>query len=163
MEEAVKGPSSQELDNVESGVLRASHEEFLLDRHGTLDLVPLPSEFPEDPLNWPSWQKNINLFLVSFHAMMCLIMGAGIIPAYSGMAEEMGVSLQAATYFTSMQIAMLGGNLANSFVQVISAEFTWSNSCPFGVETDFNQNWHASYVVDRYVLRGHLQRGMCSQ
>jgi hypothetical protein len=114
MEEPVKGSTSQELENVESGILRTSHREFLLARHGTLDLIPLPSEFPEDPLNWPSWRKNINLFLVSFHAMMCLIMGAGIIPAYSGMADEMGVSLQAATYFTSMQIAMLGGNFTKT-------------------------------------------------
>lgn len=116
MEKPVKGSSSQNPENVESGVLRTSHREFLLARHGTLDLVPLPSEFPEDPLNWPSWRKNINLFMVSFHAMMCLIMGAGIIPAYSDMAEELGVSLQAATYFTSMQIAMLGGKRANTFI-----------------------------------------------
>jgi hypothetical protein len=71
-------------------------------------LVPLPTVSPNDPLNWSSWRKNMNIFLVSSHAMICLFMGAGIIPAYKDMAKEMGVSLQSATYFTSMQIIMLG-------------------------------------------------------
>lgn len=32
------------------------HEEYLLARHGTLELDPLPSMDPLDPLNWPNWK-----------------------------------------------------------------------------------------------------------
>ncbi len=47
--------------HVEDGVsegpsLSAEHREYLLARHGTLDLHPLPSTDPSDPLNWPWWK-----------------------------------------------------------------------------------------------------------
>ncbi|KAJ5946127.1 hypothetical protein N7454_002966 [Penicillium verhagenii] len=102
-----------------------SHREFLLARHGTLELVPLPAESLRDPLNWPTWQKNVNLSLVSFHAMMCLFIGAGIIPAYENMAEEMNVSLQSASYFTSMQIVVLGSESVNRIVEFVVAPLVW--------------------------------------
>lgn len=85
-----KTPHAEELDY--AGELPACHQEFLLARHGTSDLVPLPSQSVNDPLNWPSWRKNVNIVLVSFHAMMCLLMGACIIPALKDMGEAMGVS-----------------------------------------------------------------------
>ena len=31
-------------------------DQYLLQRHGTLELNPKPSADPEDPLNWPSWK-----------------------------------------------------------------------------------------------------------
>lgn len=36
-----------------------SHREYLLQRHGTLNLEPLPSEDPADPYNWPVWKVRI--------------------------------------------------------------------------------------------------------
>lgn len=36
--------------------LSAQHRDFLMQHHGTLDLDPVPSEDPADPLNWPSWK-----------------------------------------------------------------------------------------------------------
>jgi hypothetical protein len=45
--------------NLEDGLaeqLSPEHREYLLARHGTLDLVPLPTMDPADPLNWPSWK-----------------------------------------------------------------------------------------------------------
>ncbi|KAF4625227.1 hypothetical protein G7Y89_g12942 [Cudoniella acicularis] len=50
--------------------LSSEHREYLIARHGTIDLDPLPSMDPADPLNWPTWKKNTNLLLVSFHAMI---------------------------------------------------------------------------------------------
>jgi MFS family permease len=50
-----------------------------------------------------------NLILVAFHACMGTFTAAAIIPAYSDIAEELGVSLQNASYLTSLQIAILGG------------------------------------------------------
>jgi hypothetical protein len=32
------------------------HREYLLSRHKTVDLDPLPAIDPADPLNWPSWK-----------------------------------------------------------------------------------------------------------
>ena len=32
------------------------HRDFLLERHGTLDLDPIPSMDLADPYNWPTWK-----------------------------------------------------------------------------------------------------------
>ena len=45
--------------NLESGVsedLSLEHRDYLIARHGTTDLIPLPTMDPADPLNWPSWK-----------------------------------------------------------------------------------------------------------
>lgn len=36
--------------------LSPEHMEYLMRRHGTTDLDPLPTMDPADPLNWPSWK-----------------------------------------------------------------------------------------------------------
>ncbi|KAJ5167707.1 uncharacterized protein N7482_003301 [Penicillium canariense] len=89
--------------------LPKAHREYLLERHGTLELDPIPSMGPADPYNWPEWKKMINLILVAFHACMATFTAAAIIPAYANIAEDLGVSLQNASYLTSLQIAILGG------------------------------------------------------
>jgi hypothetical protein len=40
----------------EGGALSEQHRAYLLQRHGTLDLDPVPSMDPADPYNWPSWK-----------------------------------------------------------------------------------------------------------
>lgn len=47
---------SSHLENGVGGDLNPQHREYLLARHGTLDLNPLPSMDPADPLNWPGWK-----------------------------------------------------------------------------------------------------------
>lgn len=89
--------------------LPKAHRDYLIQRHGTLELDPIPGMGPADPYNWPEWKKMINLILVAFHACMGTFTAAAIIPAYSEIAEELGVGLQNASYLTSLQIAILGG------------------------------------------------------
>ena len=36
--------------------LSKEHRDFLLERHGTLNLDPLPSMDLADPYNWPTWK-----------------------------------------------------------------------------------------------------------
>lgn len=36
--------------------LSQDHKEYLLKRHGTLDLDPLPGPGGADPYNWPNWK-----------------------------------------------------------------------------------------------------------
>ncbi|EIT80122.1 major facilitator superfamily domain-containing protein [Aspergillus flavus] len=95
-------------DIVESRISKA-HRDYLLERHGTLELDPIPSMDPADPYNWPSWKKLANLVLVAIHACMGTFAAAGIIPAYATIAEEYNVTVQKASYLTSLQIAILGG------------------------------------------------------
>ncbi|CAI7667024.1 major facilitator superfamily domain-containing protein [Penicillium manginii] len=89
--------------------LPKAHRDYLLQRHGTLELDPIPGMGPADPYNWPEWKKMTNLILVAFHACMGTFTAAAIIPAYSEIAAELGVGIQNASYLTSLQIAILGG------------------------------------------------------
>lgn len=36
--------------------LSQSHREYLLNRHGTLELDPIPTMSDADPYNWPGWK-----------------------------------------------------------------------------------------------------------
>lgn len=36
--------------------LTPEHRDYLLKRHGTLNLSPMPSSDPADPLNWADWK-----------------------------------------------------------------------------------------------------------
>ncbi|KAL2831582.1 major facilitator superfamily domain-containing protein [Aspergillus pseudoustus] len=87
--------------------LSQAHREYLINRHGTVDLDPLPSPSDNDPYNWPTWKKLVNLILVAFHAFMSTFT-ASIIPAYHDISVDFGVSIQGASYLTSAQIAVLG-------------------------------------------------------
>ncbi|KIM94313.1 hypothetical protein OIDMADRAFT_45739 [Oidiodendron maius Zn] len=88
--------------------LSASLREYLLQRHGTAHLDPIPTAKDADPYNWPAWKKTINLLLVAFHAMMCTFSASAIIPAFLNISEDLGVSLQRTSYLTSLQIVILG-------------------------------------------------------
>lgn len=39
-----------------TALLSETHKSYLIERHGTLDLDPIPSMDPADPYNWPSWK-----------------------------------------------------------------------------------------------------------
>lgn len=56
-----------------------------------------------------SRQKLCNLILVAFHAGISTATGASIIPAYKDIATDVNISLQRASYLTSLQIAIIGG------------------------------------------------------
>lgn len=90
------------------GQLESAHEAYLIQRHGTIELDPVPSMDPNDPLNWPPLKKNLHLLLVAVQCMMTTFMAAGMIPAYHNMAEEYGVSVTKASYLTSAMIAIMG-------------------------------------------------------
>lgn len=36
--------------------LSQEHRDYLIKRHGTIELDPIPSDDPADPYNWPAWK-----------------------------------------------------------------------------------------------------------
>lgn len=110
------------------GGLSREHREYLLRRHGTLQLRPIPSMDDADPYNWSSRtvctqhpgqdvpytnsrvdiQKITNLALVAFHAMMATFTASAIQSAFVEIAEDLDVSVHRASYLTSLVIAILG-------------------------------------------------------
>jgi hypothetical protein len=44
------------LDKDEISHLSEEHRQYLLERHGTLELDPIPTMGTADPYNWPQWK-----------------------------------------------------------------------------------------------------------
>ncbi|KAJ5164174.1 Translation elongation/initiation factor/Ribosomal beta-barrel [Penicillium coprophilum] len=63
---------------------------------------------PNHPVNWPKYKRNINLGLISFHALVTNFVGAGIIPVYATLAEKFGIEIQDVSYLTSIHILCTG-------------------------------------------------------
>ncbi|KAK2593031.1 hypothetical protein QQS21_009285 [Conoideocrella luteorostrata] len=91
---------------VSQNALPAEHHEYLICKHGTTELNPVPAMDDADPLNWP--QKITNLALVSFNAMMALFTAAAIQCAFVDIAQDLNVTVQRASYLTSLFIAIIG-------------------------------------------------------
>ncbi|PNP86432.1 hypothetical protein FNYG_00134 [Fusarium nygamai] len=104
---SVNGKGS-DLERGFTSPLPETHAQYLIHRHGTINLEPLPDPTDADPLNWPRHKKIINLMLVAFHACMGTFTGAAIIPAFGTIAEDLDVSVPTTTYLTSLQIMILG-------------------------------------------------------
>lgn len=49
------------LQQTEIAHLSDEHRQFLLARHGTLELDPVPSMTDADPYNWPKWKVSVFL------------------------------------------------------------------------------------------------------
>ena len=63
---------------------------------------------PDNPRNWPKWKRNAQIIMIAFHSMMGTFMAAGVVPAYETFAEEYKVTVQQASYFTSIQVSVDG-------------------------------------------------------
>jgi len=123
-------------DPASDSPISEDHKNYLLRRHGTLKLNPLPSSSPEDPLNWPARKKNTQVLMVAFHAMMTTFMTAGIIPGFHTFAEKYGTSIEEASYLTSVQVSrfrhiLLQPLLEKSFDSLRS--FSWASSLSSGI------------------------------
>lgn len=81
-----------------------------LDKYG-LPLQPQPSDSPSDPLNWPWLQKLYVVLLVSLLSFIAQVGGALFNPALVLMAKDLGVTVEQASYCTTVYI-LFGGVLS---------------------------------------------------
>lgn len=76
-------------------------EEKKTTQNGTIILVPQPDESMNDPLNWPSWRRDVALLSLGFYCML----GGGMTPILAA-----GFDNVAATYqVTIPQVALTTG------------------------------------------------------
>jgi hypothetical protein len=112
---------------LDSNTITSDHEAYILQRHGTLDLIPMPTSDPADPLNWPSWkvrirrrrtrgdggvclltfhaQKNLNLALIAFHGLMSTGCAVAVVPAFQTFSRLYHTTLTNASYLGSAQVS----------------------------------------------------------
>lgn len=80
---------------------KRSVEEKKTTRDGAIILVPQPDESMNDPLNWPSWRRDVALLSLGFYCML----GGGMTPILAA-----GFDNVAATYQVSIpQVALTTG------------------------------------------------------
>ncbi|KAK3071701.1 hypothetical protein LTR53_008167 [Teratosphaeriaceae sp. CCFEE 6253] len=82
-------------------------------KHGTgrfshVLLVPQPSDSPNDPLNWPTWQKDLILFLVGMSAAVVGAYGPMLGPGFVPIAAELGITVVTLSQATAWLILTLG-------------------------------------------------------
>ncbi|KAG5420440.1 hypothetical protein I9W82_002321 [Candida metapsilosis] len=97
-------------DSVESQDISISeeHKQYLIAKHGTYDLRPLPTMSDDDPLNWSNAMKFLQLGMVAFHGFMGTFMASGIVPSYGKYSELLGKPVPRISYLTSAQIVLIG-------------------------------------------------------
>ncbi|TKA57534.1 hypothetical protein B0A55_10998 [Friedmanniomyces simplex] len=110
------GPEKANNDNITTSEndiarLEASAKSSLkLDNQG-LPLVPQPSDHPDDPLNYSRWFKVYIAVLISGLAFMAQLGSALINPAFREMAKDLDVTVEQASYSTTVFI-LFGGVLS---------------------------------------------------
>ncbi|KAK5167587.1 uncharacterized protein LTR77_007286 [Saxophila tyrrhenica] len=81
-----------------------------LDRHG-LPLAPQPSDHPDDPLNWSIFYKIYIALLISLLGFVVQMGAALINPAFEEMSEDLSITVEQASYCTTVFI-LFGGVVA---------------------------------------------------
>lgn len=69
--EGKDGSESYHVEETAASSFSIEHAEFILQRHGTLNLNLVPSMNPADPLNWPSWK--VKNFLFAEYTCYCYV------------------------------------------------------------------------------------------
>lgn len=54
--ESTEAGIPSKFSDIMASRLSKSHLDYLLQRHGTLEIDPLPSIDPAEPYNWPEWK-----------------------------------------------------------------------------------------------------------
>ncbi|GAB7355123.1 hypothetical protein MBLNU459_g5699t2 [Dothideomycetes sp. NU459] len=99
------------------GILEDKHMELVpgTDRlkHGTgryshIILVPQPSDSPNDPLNWPLWQKDMILAIVGLSAGVVGAYGPMLGPGFVPISKELGITVEVLSQSTAWLILTLG-------------------------------------------------------
>lgn len=85
-------------------------------KHGTgkeshIILSPQPSDDPNDPLNWPLWQKDLILLITGLAAAVVGAYGPMLSPGFVQISQEMGISVNTLAQSTSWLILAIAGSL----------------------------------------------------
>ncbi|KAK8051022.1 hypothetical protein PG993_002407 [Apiospora rasikravindrae] len=104
-------------------------------RFSRVELVPQPSDDPEDPLNWPMWRKNLNFLTLAYMTALIGVMKTIFVSVNGPIAIRNRVSYTAAVSLTGvpLMISALSGTLSllvaklygKRPVYLVSTAFVW--------------------------------------
>jgi hypothetical protein len=169
--ESKEGATLEIEDPSQTSTINDDRDEYLLIRHGTLELNPLPSSSPKDPFNWPIWKKNVHVLMVAFHAMLTTFTAACIIPGFHSFALKYGTSIEQASYLTSAQVSQflpqISGRSYPSILLTLSrfwrSDFSlcygirYLNTSAVALSSSF-RHWEAASVILAVYSVPHMER-----
>jgi hypothetical protein len=77
-------------------------------RFSSIILVPQPSDSPNDPLNWPQWQKEVILLIVGLSAAVVGAFGPMLSPGFVPISAELGITVEVLSQATAWLILTIG-------------------------------------------------------
>ncbi|KAI1418356.1 MFS general substrate transporter [Hypoxylon sp. FL1857] len=85
-------------------------------KHGTgryshIILAPQPTDSPNDPLNWPTWRKDLILVIVGLSAGVVGAYGPMLSPGFVEIAAALGITVNTLSQATAWVILMIGISL----------------------------------------------------
>lgn len=73
-------------------------------KYAMTELVPQPSDDPEDPLNWPMWKKELNFYALIITVALVGVMKSVFVSVNSSLAINYSVSYTAVTALTGVPL-----------------------------------------------------------
>ncbi|KAI2630112.1 major facilitator superfamily domain-containing protein [Xylaria nigripes] len=80
-------------------------------RHADVILVPQPSDSPNDPLNWPTWRKDVILTIIGLSAAVVGAFGPMISPGYVEIAADLDITVSKLAKVASLVSLVIGTSL----------------------------------------------------
>ena len=71
-------------------------------------LVPQPSDSPNDPLNWPQWQKELILLIVGLSAAVVGAFGPMLSPGFVEVSAQLNITVEVLSQATAWLILTIG-------------------------------------------------------
>ncbi|KAI3402499.1 hypothetical protein KGF56_004740 [Candida oxycetoniae] len=88
--------------------LTEEHKQYLIAKHGTYELDPIPSMNDDDPLNWSKVTKYTQVGMISFHAFVSTFCASGLVPTLGVLSAQFGITTATASYLVGVQILLIG-------------------------------------------------------
>ena len=80
-------------------------------RFSDIILVPQPSNSPNDPLNWPQWQKEMILLIVGLSASVVGAYGPMLSPGFVPISKDLNITVNTLSQATAWLILTIGASL----------------------------------------------------
>ncbi|KAI0811555.1 major facilitator superfamily domain-containing protein [Xylaria sp. FL0064] len=93
---------------------RSVPQELLKHGHGRNEhiiLAPQPSDSPNDPLNWPTWRKDLILTIVGLSAAVVGAYGPMLSPGFVEIAADLDITVNTLSQATAWVILLIGLSL----------------------------------------------------
>lgn len=78
------------------------------DKTGKIILEPQPDESPNDPLNWPTWRRDMALMALGFYCMVGGGLGPLLAAGFYNIADQYGVRVEDVSLTTGLYMMGLG-------------------------------------------------------